>query len=188
MKTLLIMFVFSILLSAGVYDYGYHPLRDVNASEQRNALFQGDFERIVRYDPLVFAPSDPIKLDDKFREYAAKIYESIGAYTAAGVPYTVHVIAHTRSNNDEQFEAVQKSTFFGSLQNSLMESRSNTDENKAVCDRVLSAAKKQLVDNHVEEKNIVIECRSGYDPLYLENDGDAREMNYYLNVTLYQSK
>jgi hypothetical protein len=159
MKMLAMIVMFSTMLGAGVYDYGYHPLRDVAINDQNNSLFYGKFERIIRYDPILYSPSDPISIDAKFREYVEKIHQSIEAYTAAGVPYQVTLVAHTSAHEGES---------------------------QAVCNRVLDAAKKQLTDNKVDEKNIMLECRASKDPIFLENDGNARELNYYLLVTLYQ--
>ncbi|MDD2951389.1 MAG: OmpA family protein, partial [Sulfuricurvum sp.] len=56
------------------------------------------------------------------------------------------------------------------------------------CDRAIDAIKKQLLDHNVQESNIVTECREGSQPLYLENDKDARARNYRVMVALYVPK
>lgn len=186
MKSLILTLTLSSALFAGVYDYGYHPSKDVVSSEQKNPLFYGDFERILRYEAIPYSPSDPVKLEET--PYMGKMYESLQSYISSGVPYTVSIVGHTRLNEEGDHESVQESTFFGSIQNSLFESKSDAKENRAACERAIAAVKKQLIDNKVKEDAIVAECRDGANPHYLENDGDAREMNNRVLVTLYTAK
>lgn len=186
MKSFILSLALSSALFAGVYDYGYHPLKEGNASEEKNALFYGNFERIFHYDPIFYAPRDPVKLQDE--EAIKKMLQSVQSYASSGVPYTVSVVGHTRLNKDQEHENVQESTFFGSIQNSLFESKSDTKANRAACERAVDAVKKQLIDNKIQEKDIIVECRDGANPHYLENDEDARELNYQVLVTVYTSK
>lgn len=187
MKTLLVL-IMAMSAYAAVYDYHYTPVQGAPVQEANNPLFHGDFERIIRYEPIRFTPNSPISFTSNAEDELQKIEASIGEYVKAGLPYVVSVVAHTRTNADKELMAAQKSTFFGSLQDSLMESHADRDESKKVCDNVFEKMKKILTNRKVEEKNILLECRNGSDPLYLEKDGDARDMNYYINVTLYQSK
>ncbi|MBD3810204.1 MAG: OmpA family protein [Sulfuricurvum sp.] len=82
----------------------------------------------------------------------------------------------------------QESTYFGSLQNRWMESISDSKTNREDCERVVEAVKRELEARQVKEGDILAECRDGADPLYLENDEDAREKNYRVAVTLYATK
>lgn len=173
-------------LNAGVYDYGYNGTGDVSAAEKNNPLYYGDFERIIRYDAIAYTPCDPVKIDQS--SGLDKMYQSIDGYTKASVPYKVSVIGHTRRDQEADHETVQESTFFGSLQNALTESLSDAQENRAACERAVEAIKKELMNRNVQESDIVTECRDGSQPLYLENDGDARERNYRVMVTLYMPK
>jgi hypothetical protein len=187
MKTFILL-VLTVSLWSGVYDYRYSPEKGVPQEDVNNTFFTSDFERIVRYSPIVYTPSDPIKIDQSFKDDLEDIHTSIEAYSKSKSNYSVVVIAHTRDNKDSEMAAIQESTFFGSLHDYLFESHADDQENRNVCDRVLTTAKQQLIDRGVDGKKIVLECRSGEDPLYLENDKDARDRNYYLRVTLYQSK
>lgn len=186
MKSFILSLALYSVLFAGVYDYGYHPLKEVNASEQKNALFYGDFERIFHYDPIFYAPSDPIKLQDD--EAIKKMVQSVQSYAASGVPYKVSIVGHTRLNEEHEHENIQESTFFGSIQNTLFESKSDSKANRAACERAVDSVKKQLIDNKIQEKDIIVECRDGANPHYLENDENAREFNYQVLVTVYTSK
>ena len=174
-------------LNAGIYDYKYNGLDEVSAAEKNNPLYYGDYERIIRYDAISYTPSDPVKID-KESSGLDKMYQSIDGYIKANVPYSVSVIGHTRRDNEADHETTQESTFFGSLQNIVMESVSDAQENRTACERAVEVIKKELIDRNVEEKNIVTECREGSQPLYLENDEDARERNYRGMVTLYTPK
>lgn len=186
MKSFILSLALSSALFAGVYDYSYTPLKEVNATEQKNALFYGNFERILHYDPIFYTPSDPVKLQDE--EAIKKMLQSVQSYASSGVPYMVSVVGHTRLNKDQEHENAQESTFFGSIQNSLFESKSDAKANRAGCERAVDAVKKQLIDNKIQEKDIIVECRDGANPHYLENDEDARELNYQVLVTVYTSK
>jgi len=186
MKFFILSLALSSALCAGVYDYGYHPLKEVNASEQKNALFYGNFERIFHYDPILYIPSDPVKLQDD--EAIKKMIQSVKSYASSGVPYKISVVGHTRLNEEHEHENIQKSTFFGSIQNTLFESKSDPKANRAACERAVDSVKKQLIDNKIQESDIIAECRDGASPHYLENDGDARELNYQVLVTVYTSK
>lgn len=187
MRSILLSFALLSALNAGVYDYGYNGLKEVADSEQSNPLYYGDFERIIRYDAIGYTPSNPVKINQESSELD-KMYQSIDGYTKAKVPYKISVIGHTRRDKEVDHEVAQESTFFGSLQNSIMESVSNADDNHAACDRAIDAIKKQLLDHNVQESNIVTECREGSQPLYLENDKDARARNYRVMVALYVPK
>lgn len=187
MKTLLVL-IMAMSAYAAVYDYHYTPAKGSPQQEVNNPLFHGDFERIVRYEPIRFTPNNPVRFTSNAEDELQKIEASIEEYTKRGLPYMVSVVAHTRANADKELMSAQKSTFFGSVQDSLLESHADIDESNKVCNNVFEKMKKILMDRKVEEKNILLECRNGSDPLYLEKDGDARDMNYYINVTLYQSK
>lgn len=186
MKSFILTLTLSSALFAGVYDYGYSPLKEVNASEQNNAMFYGNFERIFHYDPIFYTPSNPVKLQDD--EAIKKMVQSVQSYASSGVAYKVSVVGHTRLDEDHEHESAQKSTFFGSIQNSLFESKSDAKENRDACMRAVDAIKKRLTDNKIQEKEIVVECRDGADPHYLENDKDARELNNQVLVTVYTLK
>ncbi len=182
MKALLFTLMIVSTLCAGVYDYGYSPLRDTNVSDQNNTLFYGDFERIIHYQPIHYRAFSSREIT---REWT-KIEESLSSYTSSAKPYTISVVARTRTNDNPEFQAIQKTTFFGAVQDVLMESHPTQASQQAVCQRALDDAKAHLVGMHIAEKNILLECRNGKDPILLENDGDAREENYTLTITLYQ--
>jgi len=186
MKSFILTLTLSSALFAGVYDYGYHPSKEVNASEQKNPLFYGDFERIFHYDTIFYAPSDPVKLQDQ--EAIKKMVQSVQSYASSGVLYKVSIVGHTRLNQEQEHENAQESTFFGSIQNTLFESKSDPKGNRAACERAVDTVKKQLIDNKIQEKDIIVECRDGANPHYLENDEDARELNHQVLVTVYTSK
>ncbi len=186
MKPFILTLTLSSALFAGVYDYGYHPLKEVNATEQKNPLFCGNFERILHYDPIFYAPSDPVKLQDE--EAIKKMVQSVQSYASSGVPYKISVVGHTRLNEEHEHATAQGSTFFGSIQNSLFESKSDPKANRAACERAVDAVKKQLIDNKIPESDIIVECRDGANPHYLENDENARDLNYQVLVTVYTSK
>lgn len=187
MKSIVLSLAVVSALSAGVYDYGYNGVAEVASSEKNNPLFYGDFERIIRYDAIPYTPGNPVKLNIPAAEMD-KMYQSIDGYTNAKVPYKVSVIGHTRKNKDIENEVTQESTYFGSLQNRWMESISDAKTNREECERAVGAIKNALIERHVKEGDILAECRDGADPLYLENDKDAREKNYRVAVTLYASK
>jgi hypothetical protein len=181
MKALLFIFMIVSTVCAGVYDYGYSPLKDTAVSDQNNSLFYGDFDRIIRYQPIHYRASTSSQIT---REWT-KIEESLKGYVASSKPYTVSVVARTRTNDNPEFQAIQKTTFFGAVQDVLMESHPTHASQQAACNRALDDAKAHLVAMGVDEKRILLECRNGKDPILLENDGDARAQNYTLNVTLY---
>ncbi len=182
MKTLLLTLMAWSTLSAGVYTYPYSPLHDTAVSDQNNSLFYGDFERIIHYQPIHYRASNSSDINREWK----KIEESLSSYVASAKPYTVSVVARTRTNDNPEFQAIQKTTFFGAIQDVLMESHPTQASQQAVCQRALDDAKAHLVGMHIAEKNILLECRNGKDPILLENDGDAREENYTLTITLYQ--
>ncbi|MGD9656001.1 MAG: OmpA family protein [Sulfuricurvum sp.] len=187
MKSIALSLVLLSTLNAGVYDYGYNGLKEVADADKNNTLYYGEYERIIRYDAINYTPGNPVTFNAETSDMD-KMYESINGYVEAKVPYTISVIGHTRRDKEVNHEVAQESTFFGSLQNTLMESVSDSEENRAVCDRAIAEIKKQLIDHHVAENNIVTECREGSQPLYLENDENARALNYRVMVTLYAPK
>ena len=187
MRSIVLSMVLLSALNAGVYDYGYNGVSEVSASDKNNSMYYGNFDRVIRYDAINYTPSNPVRINKESAELD-KMYQSIDAYTQAKVPYKISLIGHTRRDKEIDHEVAQESTFFGSLQNSVMESVSNADENRAACERAIDAIKKQLVDHNVQESNIVTECREGSQPIYLENDEDARDRNYRVMVALYTPK
>lgn len=182
MKTLLVTLMAVSTLSAGVYTYPYTPLHDMTTSDQNNSLFYGNFDHILRYQPIHYRASNRVEINRAWN----KIAESLSGYTSSAKPYTVSVVARTRTNDNPEFQAIQKTTFFGAIQDKLMESHPTHASQQAVCQSALNDAKERLVGMRLEEKNLLLECRDGKDPMFLENDGDAREQNYTLMITLYQ--
>lgn len=176
------------ILSAGVYDYRYLGVTDAPAADQNNALFYGQYERIIRYDPLYYTPGSRISFGDTFSGEMEKIVQSISAYTQANVPYKVSLIGHTRANKDKELEAAQATSLWGSLQNGLLESASDTETNRKACTGALDQVREYLMEHNVSEASILAECREGESPLFLENDGDAREDNHRVLVALYVDK
>jgi outer membrane protein OmpA-like peptidoglycan-associated protein len=187
MRSIVLSMVLLSALNAGVYDYGYNGVSEVSNSDKNNSMYYGNFDRVIRYDAINYTPSNPVRINKESAELD-KMYQSIDGYTQAKVPYKISLIGHTRRDKEIDHEVAQESTFFGSLQNSVMESVSNADDNRAACERAIDEIKKQLVDHNVQESNIVTECREGSQPIYLENDEDARDRNYRVMVALYAPK
>ncbi|MDD4854686.1 MAG: hypothetical protein PHU41_02470 [Sulfuricurvum sp.] len=186
-----ILGLFSLLVSAAIgggHEYHYDGLHDVNSSEKNNPIFNGDFERILRYKLLQFTSVTSTELNDESKYNLNKIFESVEPYVSANANYKIVIIGHTRLDKEKEYELAQKSTLLGSWQNSIMESVSNDKENSEVCVKSVEKIKQEFIDHNVSGDKILTECRNGTDPLYLENDGDARVKNHRVNVVLYQSK
>lgn len=188
MKSLALILTLSSTVFAGVYDYGYLPGKEVAVAEQKNPLFYGNFERIIRYDALKYSGADTDLVTLEADQNTYKMLQSIQSYVTSGVPYKVSIVGHTRLNKEHEYENVQESTFFGSLQNRWLESVSDAKANRNGCEKAIESIKKQLIDYNVKEEEILAECRDGANPHYLENDKDARALNHQILVTLYTSK
>lgn len=172
-------------LYAGIYDYSYSPLAQ---SENNNTIFDGNFSEIIRYKPIIYNSSAKVNNEETFEKQVDDIKDSIKAHAKSGEKYVVTAVAHTRTDADKELQAVQKSTFFGELQDSLLENHAQKNDELKLCKKVLQKTKDALVRQEIKEQDIVLECREGKSPLYLEDDCDAQEKNYYINITLYKLK
>lgn len=184
-KIITLLFVSLTTLSAGIYDYSYSPTAQ---SESNDTIFDGNFSEIIRYKPIVYDSSAKVNNEETFVKQVDDIKDSIKAHAKSGEKYVVTAVAHTRADADKELQAVQKSTFFGEFQDDLLENHAQKNDELELCKKVLQKTKDALIKHEIKEQSIVLECQEGKNPLYLEDDGDAKEKNYYINITLYKIK
>jgi OOP family OmpA-OmpF porin len=181
-------FIFNLLLCtslfAQTYEYGYKVV-DQNKSEiYTNDFFMyGDFEQIIRFEPLVF------QSDSELTEDSEGIYkdalEKINELKEKNDKFYVTVIGHTDTPTDDLSEvSIDSDTYANAIQNVFRYSL-DTNDSKEISKNYASVIKHRLIDDEVDENITFSEFRSGNENNKLETYDDTRELNNRVMLTIY---
>lgn len=182
MKTIIaIILSATIIFADGLYDdlYSVNMNNNQIESELNNHLLYGDFEQILRFQPIFFHPSTNEILEDsnEYLNEIAKVYEKYKdkdiVITIIG--YTDHVQSKTEKTN--------QSKWYRTYTNDLtMESSQDISLGYA------RFTNEQLVHKGIPKELIIVEQRGGQDNLYTRAVEEGRNKNYRAMVTMYISK
>jgi len=171
--------------------YTYTPNKkgdgfDGNLSK-RNPFVYNDYKYIYRFDALTF--EDENELSDE----AEKTFESILSklneiQKNKDNEYIVSIIGHTREvdNTKEDIELDTGYTDF--FQSIAQYNKPKENEASKKSKNYAKYIYEKLIESKIKKEYLYQENVEGSDPLYSENDEEARELNERVEVTIYLKK
>jgi outer membrane protein OmpA-like peptidoglycan-associated protein len=180
-KILGIIFSATIAFSNGLYDDSYSVNSEKNQVETKihKHLMYGDFDKIIRFQPIFFHPStNSIKQESfDYLEEITKVYEEYKErdIRLTIIGYTDHVQTKT--------EKVNQSWWFPTYPNDL-----TIESSQEIAMGYATYTHDELVNKGLPEKLIIVEQRGGLDNLYTRAIEEGRDKNYRAMVTMYISK
>jgi outer membrane protein OmpA-like peptidoglycan-associated protein len=183
MKKLIILMSLSVsFLFAGLYDYKYNVNSKANVSSPAlsNLLMYGDFEKIIRFDALIF-DKNTNKLDNKSKEELDKIVQTIKDYgdkkiIVTMIGYTKHVETHNE-------KIVRESSFsYKDIFPDVITKDQSSDESLSYA----QAIEKYLLDNDIKKDILVVENRRGDEKAFTEGTELGKDLNHRVMVTIYE--
>lgn len=180
MKKLITLIFTASVAFAGLYDYPYLENNNEELeSPMDKHLMYGDFEQILRFDPLFFAPSTHA-IKQESQDYIEEIVNTYDEHKDKNM--TITIIGHT-DYVETKTERVNKSWWSPKSANNLTQ-----ESSQEIALDYAKYAQKQLVDKGVPEDIIIIEQRAGFDNLYTRVTREGRELNYRAMVAMYIEK
>ena len=178
----IIAIIFSVSVAfAGLYDYPYLVNSNNNQVDEKmdQYLMYGDFDEIVRFEPLLFNPSsNTIKQESK--DYLQEIVKTYNKYKDRDVTFTI--IGYT-DHAQTKTEKVNQSKWYTTYSNNLTE-----ESSQIIALEYATYTKDQLISKGLPKDNIVVEQRGGLDNLYTRATAEGRDQNYRAMVTMYIAK
>jgi len=175
----------------GVYDYHYEADAqgdgfDGNLSK-RNPFLYGHFRNIYRYAPLTFADSD--SFDEKGEETFEKIMQQLQTLNEDPKnEYIISILGHTREVDNEKENIDLGSGYTDFFQAIAQYDRMDENASQEKGTNYAKYVFDKFVLNDIAEGYLYQENVEGSDPLYSENDEDARELNHRVDVAIYVRK
>jgi len=172
----------------GIYDYHYEATKqgdgfDGNLSK-RNPFLYGHFRKIYRYAPLTFADSSSFddKADDTFEKIIKKLDE---LNKDPKNEYIISILGHTREVDDKKENIDLDSGYTDFFQAIAQYDRMDENTSKEEGTNYAQYVYDKFIDNNITAGFLYQENVEGSDPLYSENDEDARELNHRVDVAIY---
>jgi outer membrane protein OmpA-like peptidoglycan-associated protein len=182
MKTIIaIIFSVTMVFASGLYDdqYSVNSSSEQIESKMDKYLMYGDFDQILRFEPLFFHPSTNL-IKQESSDYLEEVTKAYEKYkdrdiTLTIIGYTDHVQTKT--------EKVNQSTWFPTYTNDL-----TIESSQEIALGYATYTHDELVNKGVPENLIIVEQRGGLDNLYTRATQEGRENNYRAMVTMYVGK
>jgi adhesin transport system outer membrane protein len=141
-------------------------------------LMYGDFDKILRFEPIYFDPTTNFISEDS-KEHLHKVQEAFKKYqnrelVLTIIGYTDHVQTQTEKTN--------QSTWYPTYTNDL-----TMESSKEQAFSYAEDIQQKLIDLGIAKEIMVVEERRGLDNLYERTIENGRDLNYRAMVTLYVS-
>jgi outer membrane protein OmpA-like peptidoglycan-associated protein len=187
MRKLSLSLALAAALFGGTYEYPYSvAVQEQNATAQERDFFMyGDFEEILRFAPLYV--EDGAITEDSQETYDA-IVKKIKELQESTKTFYVTLLGHTDMPTDDSNEKkIDSSTYANAIQNFFryeLDTNASADASREYVENL----KKRLADEGIEEKNLVLEHRSGLEGMFTQTYDDGREENNRVMVAIYTAK
>jgi outer membrane protein OmpA-like peptidoglycan-associated protein len=181
MKTILAILLSTIItLASGLYDYPYLTNQDNKIdSKMDKKLMYGDFERILRFDPVYFIPETNMMKEDS-NETLQKVQEAFEKYQDRKLVLTI--IGYT-DHVQTQTEKINQSTWYPTYTNDLSIESAKEDAHSYATDTY-----EKLLELGVPKEIMIVQQRRGLDNMYERTIEHGRDLNYRAMISLYVSK
>ena len=182
MKKILFLICFMIdILYAGLYDYEYNVNSQTNkpSSKLSNHLMYGKFEKIIRFEPLIFDKTTK-NLKSISSDELDKIVDTVKKYQkrkpiVTMIGYRKHIETHNE-------KIIRKSSF--SYSNLFPDSTMGYDT-KDDSFSYAKTIKKYLEDKGINKDFLIAETRRGDEKSFTEGIKKGKELNYRVMVSIY---
>ena len=181
-KIVLIILVFLTSLTAGLYDDNYNS-GDINSSKVNDdSLFNGDFEKIIRFDEIYMSDNNisnsSLKLID---DIASKIKE----IEDNNQTMVVSIIGHTKRSTDDKDIKIISSKSYGSkivdFFTDKYDTNSSLNDSKTYAQIVADKLFKKGLDQNITQ----IDYRGGEDILYTQEVKKGQQLSNRVMVAIY---
>ena len=172
-------------LFGATYTEHYTVLQDKNVTQNDNRFMECDFEKIIRFDPIVMDSDDNTTRSKRLDEIASEIEK----YLQENKKIKVKIIGHTNRADDDPNELRIASKAYGRKIEAFFDRKPQTTQEtmrrseKYACE-ICDALKKRGID----EKILYSEARGGLDSAYTDVDFQGRKLQERVAVTIYVLK
>ncbi len=176
-----IILLLPTLLLADIYEE-YQLSTKGDLSYKQDYFFEGEFDEIIRFKPLIFAPNTLGNDLNKTLEYISKKSNS---YKDSKRKFYISIIGHSDVRiEDENEKRIESDTYVNKIQN-ILRDFSDINESIALSRKNAQKVKKYLLKQGIAENNIGLEYRDAKDQLYSGETQESRDLSRRVMVTLY---
>ncbi len=179
-KLLVASLLFTLSLSAGMYEDNYSVVQDVNKTIEanENSFMYGEFEEIIRFDAILLGGK---KLDKASQKNLDNTISKIKEYIDDAKELKVTIIGHTQAVTDDKNEV---SIDANRVQNWFRHSL-DTNESNEISQEYAQNIKKMMSHNNISEDILVVENRRGDDLAFSDATNEGKKLSNRVMITLY---
>jgi len=182
MKLFLLPLLFSVFAYAGTYDYSYSPLDEETNNTTKDPFMYGDFEKIIRFEPLLF---DGEALTAESKKYLDAIAQTVEKYNKENKTLGLSIVGHTAATTDDPNENAIKSHTYAEKIISWFSKDLDRNESARISESFAEKVQKVLVERGIDKEMTSLESRNGQDQAFSDATKEGRNLSNRVMVTLY---
>lgn len=182
MKLFLLPLLFSVFAYAGTYDYSYSPLDGETNNTTKDPFLYGDFEKIIRFEPLLF-DGEALTADSK--KYLDTIIKSVEKYSEENKTFGLTIVGHTAATTDDPNENAIKSHTYAEKIISWFSKDLDRNASERISEGFAEKVQKLLTDRGIDKEMTILESRNGRDQAFSDATSAGRNLSNRVMVTLY---
>lgn len=184
MKLFLLSLLFSVFAYAGTYDYSYTPLssEQEGSSTAKDPFMYGDFEKIIRFEPLRFEGNS---FSADANETLDTIVKTVEKYGEENKTLGLTIISHTAATTDDPNENAIKSRTYADTVIGWFSPKLDQNESARISERSARDVQTMLVDKGVDRNLTTLEYRGAHDQAFSDATKEGRKLSNRVMVTLY---
>lgn len=182
MKPFLLPLLFSVFAYAGTYNYSYSPLDKEANKTTKDPFMYGDFENIIRFDPLLF---DGEALTADAEKYLDTIVQTVEKYSEENKTLGLTIISHTAATTDDPNENAIRSHTYAEKIIDWFSRDLDRNASARISEGYAEEVQKLLIDRGVDKNLTTLESRNGQDEAFSDATSEGRNLSNRVMVTLY---
>ena len=187
-KSLIGQLPFGLLLMSSVAFgniYGtYQPETVQNKPETKNIFMDGEFEKIKRFDPLVFDNATELK-DSSEYYFSDVVLQELNATLQEGLVVHVTIVGNTDRPTDDASEQRVASQTYGAKVERWFRYSLDTNTSKALTKSYVDTLHQRFLDEGFDDSLFVLEYRNGKDMAYTQATKEGNELSNVVMVSMY---
>ncbi len=182
MKLFLLPLLFSVFAYAGTYDYSYSPLDEETNNTTKDPFMYGDFEKIIRFEPLLF---DGEALTADAEKYLDTIVKTVEKYSEENKTFGLTIVGHTAATTDDPNENAINSHTYAEKIISWFSKDLDRNTSARISEGFAEKVQKLLIDRGIDKNMTSLENRNGQDQAFSDATSEGRNLSNRVLVTLY---
>jgi len=169
---------------AAIYEQQYSPL-DTNITYETSAYITGDFEKIYRYEMVLF---DGKEFVEDSIQGLRKAIEDMKDLEKSGKLYEVTLIGYSERFEDDENELRVASDTYADAITGLFSGTLDKNQTEQNTKDYVKRVQEYIQDQNVSLQHLVVEYRGGLDSAYTQATAEGRALSNGVMIAIYVGK